>query len=104
MGFLSRQNRKPKVHALLRLPTGCFCVDRDNRVVMSTLPTSFPEQKVEQIGRTVLNAFRGATASQIPLREMILNYGTLRIIARELRGGALVYLIPSSAIRERPGG
>jgi hypothetical protein len=101
MGFLDRNKRKSKTHGLLRLPNGCFSVDRDNRLVVSTLPSTFPMQKVEHIGRTVLEAFRGAAACQIPLREMTINFGTLRITARELRGGAIIYLIPSSLIRGR---
>jgi hypothetical protein len=104
MGFLNRHNRGAKRHGLLRLPTACFSVDRDNRVVISTMPATFPDAHVERIGKVVLDTFRGAAASQIPLREMVFNYGTLRIVARELRGGAIIFLIPSAGVRERGGG
>jgi len=32
----------------------------------------------------------------MPLSELIVNYSALRILARELRGGAIVFLMPSS--------
>jgi hypothetical protein len=99
MGFLNRHSRKVKLHGLLRLPVGCFSVDRDNRIMISTLPASFPQAKIEHVGRMVLETFRSASESQIPLRELTVNFGTLKVIARELRGGALIYLIPTSALR-----
>ncbi len=88
---------------LLRLPSGSFTVDRDGRVVTCTLPSSFPASMVKDIGQQVRAAFGEASAAQLPLAELILDYPSLRIAARELRGGAIIYLspkAPSSPMRQ----
>ena len=38
---------------LMRLPSGSFTVDRDGRVLTSTLPSSFPAHLVKDIAREV---------------------------------------------------
>jgi hypothetical protein len=81
---------------LIRLPSGSFTVDRDGRVLTSTLPSSFPAHLVKDIAREVRTAFSEAAAAQLPLAECVLNYPSLRICARELRGGAIVYLTPKA--------
>ena len=52
----------------------------------------------EEIGRRVLETFRDAQAAQLPLAELVVHYGSLKIVARELRGGAIVFLSPKSPI------
>jgi hypothetical protein len=79
---------------LMRLPSGCFTVDRDGRVLTVTLPSSFPVSLVEDLAREVRAAFSEAAAAQLPLAEFVINYPSLKISARELRGGAIVYLSP----------
>ena len=79
---------------LLRLPSGSFTVDRHGSVVVSTLPQSFPEVLVQEISRKVLAVFHSAQAAQLPLSELIVHYPALKITARELRGGAMVFLSP----------
>ncbi len=79
---------------LMRLPSGSFTVDREGRVLVGTLSSTFPADIVEQLGREVLATFRDAQAAQLPLSQLILNYASLKITARELRGGALVFLSP----------
>jgi hypothetical protein len=92
MGLLTLFAKAPG--ALLKLPAGSFTVDREGCVLIATLPSSFPAELVHQIGEDVLAAFRGATAAQLPLSELIINYPSLKITARELRGGAVVFLAP----------
>ena len=96
MGFL-RIFSKP-VPPLVRLPTGSFTVDRDGRVLVATLPSSFPAALVGEIGRQVLDAFRGAQAAQLPLSELVVHYASLKISAREMRGGAMIFLSPKTPI------
>ena len=48
--------------SLLRLPSGSFTVDREGRVLMGTLPSSFPAELVSDIAQQVLTAFRDASA------------------------------------------
>ena len=88
---------------LMRLPSGSFTVDRDGRVLTVTLPSSFPVGLVKDIAREVRAAFSEAAAAQLPLAEFVINYPSLKISARELRGGAIVYLspkAPSSPMRQ----
>jgi hypothetical protein len=88
---------------LMRLPSGSFTVDRDGRVLTVTLPSSFPVSLVKDIAREVRAAFSEAAAAQLPLAEFVINYPSLKISARELRGGAIIYLspkAPSSPMRQ----
>ena len=94
MGFLNFF-RKP-APTLLRLPSGSFTVDREGCVLMGTLPSSFPSGLVKDIARQVRAAFGEAAAAQLPLTELIIHYPSLKIAARELRGGALVFLSPKT--------
>ena len=81
---------------LVRLPSGSFTVDRDGRVLTGTLPSSFPVSLVKDIAQQVRAAFAEADAAQLPLTELVMNYPSLKISARELRGGAIVYLSPKA--------
>jgi len=62
----------------------------------STLPQTFPADHVRAIGDHVLAAFRKAKQAQMPLSEIIIQYAALKVLARELRGGAIVFLMPQS--------
>ena len=81
---------------LLTLRSGSFTVDREGAVLMSTLPSSFPASLVKDIAQQILAAFGEAAAAQLPLAELVINYPSLKIAARELRGGAIVYLTPKT--------
>lgn len=82
--------------SLLKLPSGSFTVDRSGRMVVGTLPSSYPAELVREIGRHVLTTFRDAHAAQLPLAELVVCYAALRITAREMRGGAIIYLAPQT--------
>jgi hypothetical protein len=92
MGFLNSFRSKPD--ALLKLPLGSFTLDREGRVIVSTLPMSFPQSLVRDIAQGVMATFRSAHAAQQPLSELVVEYPALRLTARELRGGAVVFLAP----------
>ncbi len=94
MGLLSLFSRPAPT--LLRLPAGSFSVDRQGRLLVSTLPSSFPAALVDDIAQQVLASFREAGAAQLPLEELTINYPSLKITARELRGGAMVFLAPKT--------
>ena len=83
---------------LFRLPSGSFTVDREGRVLMGTLPSSFPAELIHDIAEQVLTAFRDANEAELPLFEMVINYPSLKISARELRGGAIIFLAPKAPI------
>lgn len=92
MGFLSF---KPDTSLPLRkLPSGSFTVDSAGNIVTSTVPTSFPASQVHKIARTVLNAFERGHEAGYPFAELIIHFAAFKLSARELRGGAIVFLTP----------
>jgi len=75
-------------------PRGSFTVDANGRVLSSTVPQGFPEPMVQEIAGAVLAVFRSAVEAQLRLTEFTAHYAALRVTAREMRGGAIVYLAP----------
>ena len=100
MGFLSRLFKSDKRN-LVHLPSGSFTVNRAGLVMSSTLPQSFPADRMKDIGDQVLTAFRSAERAQMPMAEIVIHYAALKILARELRGGAMVFLVPQT-LNHRP--
>ena len=98
MGFLKKifGGGKPKREAakIDRLPTGSFTVDSKGKILTSTLPQSFPEIVVKDIGDAVLNSFAEARLANIPVSEMQFHFGGLKITGREQRSGAMIFLAP----------
>lgn len=93
MGFLSflKTNNDS---ARTRLPAGSFTMDRTGRIVISTVPRAFPEAQLREIGQLVLALFRSAREQRLPLNELLIQYAGLKLSARDLRGGAIVFLAP----------
>ena len=94
MDFLKSIFNRDAPSTPLVLPSGTFTIDRTGRIVTSTLSNNFPEKFVLEIGRAVIDAFRKAQAADIVLTELTVNYAALKLTARELRGGAIVFLAP----------
>jgi hypothetical protein len=92
MGLLDFFNKPAP--SLLRLPSGSFTVDRKGKLLVSTVASSFPAELIDQISSRVLAVFHEATAAQLPLSQIVIHYTSLKITARELRGGAIVFLSP----------
>jgi hypothetical protein len=95
MGFLKRFFRSRA--AVQQLPTGSLTVDRDGHVVTTTVSSTYSRALLQQIGHEVLALFREAREAQMPLAEISLHFASLRITARELRGGAIIFLFPQTA-------
>lgn len=100
MGFLKKLFGSHA--AVQQLPTGTITVDRQGRVVTSTVSSAYPRNLLQGIGREVLDLFREARAAQMPLAEVSLHFGSLRITARELRGGAIIFIFPQTALLPTP--
>jgi hypothetical protein len=100
MGLLTKWFRPAR--PLLRLHSGSFSVDRTGRVLASTLPSTFPADLVRAIGTTVSQTFQEALAAQLPLEQLIVHYPGLKITAREMRGGAIVFLATNSFTSPTP--
>ena len=96
MGILKSGIRVQKPLALERLPSGCFSLHRGGALAASTLPSSFSRSVMMEIGAVVLEAFKRAQDSSVPLTELNIHYSGLTIAARELRGGALIFLHPAT--------
>jgi len=89
--FKRRHNLK-----LTKVPSGAFALDRDGKVVVSTLPQSFSHTHMREIGEPVLAFFRRAQEAQMPQQELNVYYPSLKVTARNLRGGALIFLSPQT--------
>ena len=100
MGFLKLFS-KPAA-TLLRLPSGTFTVDRQGGLLIGTLPSSFPPKVAQDIGQQVLSVFREAASAHLPLFEVVIHYPSLLIRAREMRGGAIVFLSPTHPTSSSP--
>jgi hypothetical protein len=99
MGILNRLS-KPRELRVSRLPAGSFTVDSLGQVLISTVPHDYPQPLLAEIGRCVIDTFRSAREVNLPLTEVVVHYSALKMTARELRGGAIVFLTPRSM---RPG-
>jgi len=100
MGLLTKQDAgKP---GLRRLPSGAFTVDAQGNLVSSTVPQWVPEALVIEIGRQILAVFKGAAAVRLRFSELRVHYEAFRITAREMRGGAIIFLSPKPALPPPP--
>ncbi len=100
MGLLSLFS-KPRPGVRL-LPLGTMTVDRNSRIVASTISSAHSSELLEEIGSQVLHLFREAHKAHIPLAEMTIQFASLKINAREMRGGAIIFLSPSHSFNVPP--
>ncbi|MBW8863803.1 MAG: hypothetical protein JF609_02570 [Verrucomicrobia bacterium] len=96
MGFLKKLFGG--LAAVQQLPAGTITVDRDGAIITSTVSSTYPKELLQTIARDVLQLLLEARASQMPLAEVSLHFGSLRITARELRGGVIIFLLPQTAM------
>ncbi len=71
-------------------------------IVTSTVSSAYSKSLLGEIGSEVLVLFREARDAQMPLAEVSIHYGSLLITARELRGGAIIFLLPQTALSQLP--
>jgi hypothetical protein len=93
MGLLSLFSKQRPT--LQRLPSGSITVDRDGRILASTVSSSYPVDVLEEVADEVLRMFQEARKAHLPLSEFRLHFASLHITAREARGGALIFLSPA---------
>ena len=92
MGFLKLFSKSsPGVQVL---PSGTLTVDKNNQILATTVSSACSQQVLQEIGDQVLTLFRQARKAQLPLSELTLNFSSLKMTARELRGGAIIFLAP----------
>ena len=95
MGLLNTFSKESKPE-LKRLPAGTFTIDAEGWVIGSTLPSSVPEAQTREIGQNVLAIFKGARNANLQFSELVVQYAAFKITAREMRGGAIIFLSPTS--------
>ena len=92
MGFLGLFSKSsPGVQVL---PSGTLTVDRNNHILATTVSSTCSAELLQQIGDEVLTLFRQARKAQLPLGELTIHFSSLKINAREMRGGAIIFLTP----------
>jgi hypothetical protein len=84
---------KPQPVAL-KLVTGSFTVDRNGRVMTTTVGSECPRRLLDDTAREVLSIFREARMAQMQLAGFDLYFAGLHIKAREMQGGAIIFLSP----------
>jgi hypothetical protein len=84
---------------LQRLPTGSFTVDSQGEVVSSTVPQAVSASLVREIGQCVVAVFQEARKANVSFSEMVAQYASFKITAREMRGGAIIFLSPKAPQR-----
>ena len=102
MGFLKKLFGSRA--AVQQLPTGSITMDRDGQIVTSTVSSTYPQPLLQAIGRDVLKLFREAHSTEMPLTELDIHFASLRITARELRGGTLIFIFPQTTLAPTPNG
>ena len=100
MGILKNIFRRAA--AVQPLPAGSLTVDRHGEIVTCTVSSAYPRNLLAAIGHEVVALLRAARTAELPLAELSLHFGSLHITARELRGGAVIFLLPQTALAPAP--
>jgi hypothetical protein len=98
MGLLTLFSKSNAV--VRRLPSGSVTADRQGNILAMTVSSSYPTDLLSEIVREVLALFHEAKVAQMPVTELTLHFASLQITARELRGGAILFLSPKTASSE----
>jgi hypothetical protein len=95
MGFLKWFSGGSRA-AVHKLPSGSFTVDRHGKVATGTVGADCPASLLKDIAREVLSVFHEARVAQMPLAEVSLDFAGLQISARDMQGGAIIFLSPKN--------
>jgi hypothetical protein len=100
MGLLKWfSSSRPAVH---KPPSGSFTVDRHGKVMTTTVAADVPASLLDSIAKEILSVFREARTAQMPLHEVSLDFAGLQISARDMQGGAIVFLSPKNILETTP--
>lgn len=101
MGILNFFGGGKKPKKVERIPAGSFTVGPHGNILATTLPRSFAEDHAADIGRRFVKLFQEAEEKKLPLTELHVEYAGLKIRARTLRGGAIIFLSPKTFSQRR---
>jgi hypothetical protein len=65
--------------------------------VTSTISSSISGETLEIISAQVLQTFKDAKEAELNMNEFSITMGAMNLKARELRGGAIIFLSPRGA-------
>jgi hypothetical protein len=85
---------KNKAVGPARFPRGSYTISSAGSIVVSTLPGTFPRDRMVTIGRAVLSALSSARELGTPFTELAADYAGVEIRARDLSGGAIIFITP----------
>jgi len=94
MGILNLFSRQKSTASSPPLPKGSMTVDANGHILTTTLPHAFPQEEMRRISGVVLSAFVRARESQLIVNEMRVEFPSLRLTARALREGAIIFIEP----------
>jgi len=77
-----------------RFPRGSYTVNAAGSIVVSTLPGSFPRELMLAIGKVMLAALHSARELGTPFTELAADFAGLEVRARDLTGGAIIFMTP----------
>ena len=100
MGILNWFSKSEPV--VRKVPAGSFTVDRHGRVMTTTVGSEYPQRLLDDTAREVLTLFREARAAQMPMTGLDLHFAGLHINAREMQGGAIIFLSPQNTLATSP--
>ncbi len=100
MGLLKKLFRRQA--SVQDLPSGSLTVDRNGNTITSTISSAYPAGLLKNIAKDVLKIFAEARDAQVPVSELSIHFASLRVTARELRGGAIIFLFPQTSMRQMP--
>ena len=92
MNILSKSH--PQLLSPVRFPHGSYTISSTGSIVVSTLPGTFPRDRMEAIGKVMLSALASARELGAPFTELAADYAGLEIRARDLAGGAIIFVTP----------
>ena len=98
MGFLDRFLSRAATPA--PLPAGSFTVNQSGEIITCTVPSTYSREKLAELSSLVLRAFRDARDADLALTELTASFGAMQVRARELRGGAIIFLSPRDNLRK----
>ncbi|MBU6410914.1 MAG: hypothetical protein KGR98_11070 [Verrucomicrobia bacterium] len=96
MGILKKFFRRKRQARVQELPTGSMTVNAKGDLLTSTVSSNYSRKLLTDVSREVLGIFREAREAQLPLAEFTVHFGSLRITAREMRNGAVIFLLPAT--------
>lgn len=79
------------------IPRGAFTYDSAGGILVGSVPQAWMEEFGPMLVKTLRKAFGVAAEKGLILNEIALYYAGVRIVARDLRGGGIVYLLPLAA-------